>query len=847
MKDLSEVSYYQGIYDDHIVLGNGDVVIGFNLFFPEVWSGDKKYFDEVNETLISLIRRLPDNAMAHFQTCVFNEKHQSNLREARNGIELEDLISWDKREVVQLYQRVFITLSNEVVNKISEMDNPLMRASQYIIKRPFKLVQQLLENFDKSILTITNILEQNRYISSTRMAKNELYESVYEYQNQCYDKTPSRNKNFVNGDIMFENGTLKIGNEYVAVVTLRKEGELLHAHKENHVPPNEFTKTDLPEHVKLPVSMGFSWTVAIPFPHIYNVGIEKVNNEQAIGELKKQKRGVKPLTMVGVGKAIRQRDEIGGQKDHTGEIVSNGIIDQVENENLQMTRTRVNIIVKDSSAEVLRKKVEYVINAFADVNESAAQAENAHTLNLFFASAPGCMRFNYRSLWQVSYQSVHYVLKESLFQTDREGLRFVDRTGKPITINAWKNQHLVARNAVLFAPTGEGKSVLLNHLVNQYKLSDYWVIIIDVGGSFKRNTIINEGFYFDAGVADNLQFNIFLCDQDKEGNYIYAPDDETEDEIENEDEPKRKDDQVNFVASILLKIWKGNEKVSKEEKAALKKTIVAFYEWVNKHKQFPDLKLYHAFLGKLEGQDSLKWLKFIKIDGLQLVLDEFVSGQYKKLLNSKRNVQLQNQKMLVFDLEAIKDNEDINEIVIAIVMHYSSEIILKKKGRKAYIIDEAIDYLKGDMGDFIAGQYRKIRKKEGQAIISTQGIGYLDELNVLTKRSILGNSSIVMLLSHANDKASYPLLKQDLSLTDGEMEQLKSLGRGAGYREVLWKMGSTFCQVLRVQVSKFAITAYNTDPDDVKEIEEHYKKSKNHIVAIRDYLETKTNHEKELV
>ena len=52
VKDFSEISYYQGIYGDHVALGNGDIVVGYNIFFPELWNVDKDGFGKIDESLL---------------------------------------------------------------------------------------------------------------------------------------------------------------------------------------------------------------------------------------------------------------------------------------------------------------------------------------------------------------------------------------------------------------------------------------------------------------------------------------------------------------------------------------------------------------------------------------------------------------------------------------------------------------------------------------------------------------------------------------------------------------------------------------------------------------------------
>lgn len=844
IKSLSDVSPYQGIYDDVVMLGNGGVVFGFVIWNPELWTVPNDSYEGYSKELLALVKKVDDNTTLHWQTYVYDDRYHVDHRTAKTLIQAENFKSWDQRNVMRSYTYLFVTLSNEDIGKISGVSNALFRSLKYVINRPFKRekVDEFVKTYELTVSTIEKSLEMSKYLTYNRLDAEGLRNAIHGYYSQEYDKAnvvSSENK--VNPDITYDGGVFKVGNNYVGIVSLVKEGKSVYAAGPTSIPKTSYNDVDLPESVELNSSMSFPLTYGLPFPHIYNVCIEKMNNEVAIKTIKDENPGLKMLIYANMGQAISKQKDIGGKKTVSGDyaaVGAGGIIDQVEANHEQIVRTRVNIIVKDPDKGVLNSKLESVRNVLLGIQESVGLIENTEVVNLFFASAPGNMRENYKALWQLAGQGICYIPKESLYRSDPEGIYFLDRTGAPVVINTWANKHIVARNALVFAPTGSGKSVLLNHLVDQYVGSDYYVIIIDIGGSFKNNTTINKGYYFDAADSRNLSFNIFLCRKDAKGKYIYMPEDKEDDEVEGE--PERKNDQINFVYSILARIWKGDDVVSKETKAALKKTIVAFYDWVNEHNKFPTLKLYDAFIAKFYDKIiSPNQRQYLDVEGFRLVLEEYVSGQYKDLLNSEKELLLTEEKFMVFDLEAIKDNDDINKIVIAIIMQVASEIIYYKSGRKAYIIDEAIDYLKGDMGDFIAGQFRKIRKRNGQAIMSTQGVGYLEDLSELTKKSIFGNTAITYLLDHSTDQGSKPLLQKNLSMTSNQMKMLDSVGKGPDYRELLLKMGRDYCQVVRVQDSKFAIAAYSTDPRDVDQIKVHYEKTKDIVLAIYDYLDSK--------
>ena len=93
------------------------------------------------------------------------------------------------------------------------------------------------------------------------------------------------------------------------------------------------------------------------------------------------------------------------------------------------------------------------------------------------------------------------------------------------------------------------------------------------------------------------------------------------------------------------------------------------------------------------------------------------------MLNDPSGIEQGSGKFFVFDLEATSRNPDLFDIVSAIIIELSLNIIENDHAsRKTIILEEAIDFLKGkdtaegeaglsDMADFVGSMYRKIRKR----------------------------------------------------------------------------------------------------------------------------------------
>jgi type IV secretory pathway VirB4 component len=192
-------------------------------------------------------------------------------------------------------------------------------------------------------------------------------------------------------------------------------------------------------------------------------------------------------------------------------------------------------------------------------------------------------------------------------------------------------------------------------------------------------------------------------------------------------------------------------------------------------------------------------------------------------------------------MEAAMKDESVKDLLQLIVIQLAIEKIeLHPKARKTMIIDEAIDFLMGDMGDFIAGLYRKIRKRNGQVLLATQGVSYLEDLDNLVKKSIFGNSDIKILLNHKNDRDSYPALMKYLSLTDFDLELLDSLETAKEYREIFIKLGG-FSRAFRVELSPFAAGTYSTTADEVEYMRMVFERSGNWVLVINQFIEDKNS------
>jgi conjugation system TraG family ATPase len=821
---LSKYFPVEDILEGCLVNGLFDVTAGFAMQWPEVYTLSSEDYTNIHQGLVSIISRLPAGCVVHYQGYFFDTVYKGSYS-GSSDIQKANFRYYHERPVLKNYSNLFVTFQHS--SRASKYSgSPLARGWDWIGGKRTAGIDKVIDNYRKYFAPFESDLNLIHRVKAKRLTDENLLCSLYNYFNLTYDSPAMDAAQAVRGiqdiEINIDKGYTRVGNEFLSVVTLTKEGGYLVSSqdKANAKLPTNASQVKLPQSINLHTSMPFLLGIGLPFNHIVNVGIEVLDNEQASSSLSGM-NDIGTNILAGVG----QREAVSKQKE------KEQFLDSLASNSYRACRTKVNVIVNDPSHDKLQEKLNYVKNAFIRMNDSTVFFENEHSANLFISSAPGAMKFLYREpILQTVDQAVCYLPKESQYFSDKDGIVFVDRFGAPVLLNMWNSPHIVNRNKVVFGPSGTGKSVLINHLTTQNLANGHHVIIIDIGGSYKKNCDFHEGFYFDASDKQNLSFNVFICAQDDDGNYRYS---------ESDEDGEGAEDQVNYVYSVLRKLWRGNDKVSNDEKNIVKDSIREFYEYVNTERIFPTLMSYYPFLNVYE-KDIMKpeYKGFINLNSLRLALEPYVTGEYKYLLNSERNILLQHERFIVFDLEGIKNNEDLSGIVMTIVMGIATSKIERTHGvRKTLIIDEAIDFLKGDAADFIGGSYRKIRKRDGEVILATQGVGYLDEIDPLTRKSIIGNSDTVILLSHKNDKNSIPLLRKYF-LNEHELDLLDSMENGDRYREVFIKMGS-FAKVYRTEISYFAEGVYTTTKTELEEIYRLEKEIGNLGAAINQFVYNK--------
>ena len=208
---------------------------------------------------------------------------------------------------------------------------------------------------------------------------------------------------------------------------------------------------------------------------------------------------------------------------------------------------------------------------------------------------------------------------------------------------------------------------------------------------------------------------------------------------------------------------------------------------------------------------------YFDIDGFRFLLSKFYKGgAMEKTLNQNMDKSLFNERFIVFEIDAIKDDKTLFPIVTLIIMDLFLQKMRLKKNRKALIIEEAWKAIASElMAGYILYLYKTVRKFWGIVGVVTQEIEDIISSDIV-KSAIINNSEITILLDQTKLKDRFSEIQALLGLTDVECSKIWTInnldnkqGRGA-FKEVYIRRGS-YGEVYGVEESPECYMAYTTE------------------------------------
>jgi hypothetical protein len=822
---------FDHIGPDYAVTAYGYVLFGVSLDFLEAYTmadvsseGTSSEAVEFYHKLKSSFATLSEGSIVQKITDVYTLPYEDTTFK-KSLTQKWNKEMYQKRDVVFLKNYVLISYPYRAVKKTEKPNGLFARMEKFAgIER----LGEYRNNFESFVSNIREIS-----MDFNKLSGNDLLELYVKMWNGGEGELTDRLN-----EIQVNENTLSIGSNLVTVLSSVKLPTVFDGFSSSNrsgVPSKKIgNNTRFNNEVGLPTSYLFPIGAGFPVKHTLIETIRIEDNERVDALLDSAKMKLNFLIGIKYGPAIKKERDIAAFKDAKTE------------HGLKVVTYGVTILLYGDSLKALQEQSNLLINKANNELDLVLVNHNTNLFKSFYATLPGCGNTSTNLRMSFLEVVVYMMHIESFKKSNAEGIILTDMFGKPFVFDFWdeKNKYVEARNMLVFGPTGQGKSVCMNHLLDQSFWNGEVVFIIDVGGSYKRITSLNKGVYVDSSIQENLSFNPFLdCYKNEFGNYF--PD---------LDINGGKDSvYLDFLSTLLLSCA-GLSSGSGAASDVIKKSVQAYFNFVNEQKALGGAAVlvgfdsYHEFLTGFFEYNK-KFLEYINADEFLFVTEKFKSsGQFGFLLNGVSGLDI-NNRWICFDLVGIKNMKDVAQPVFLIVINLFEKIMKVNFGnRVGMYIDEAVDFLKGEiMGDYIGGLYRKIRKQGGRVAIITQSIDFLDGLNELVRNSIFANSEIKILLNHAKSSYLFPQIKRDLSLTSSEMKLLENQTPGGAYRIGFMKFGSMKGFLFRIEISTQTYSLYQTNADDIKKIDELIEGCSGNIEeAVQEFIDSRFDGSNEL-
>ncbi|MBJ2126626.1 TraG family conjugative transposon ATPase [Flavobacterium sp. IB48] len=798
MEDLLPV---MAVEHDCILSKQGDVTIVFKAELPEIFTLSDQEYEAFHQSWIKALKVLPKFCVFHKQDWFLESAYKADfLSEDSSFLTRSSERFFNERPFLDHSCYIMLTKKPAGRRNATSLFSNLLRSS---IVPEETLKPQLLQDFADTCGQFKRIMEDSGFIKLERLQNESLRSEsrrIGLVEKYCF--LSEREDSFVFKDIRFDEG-LAVGDKHCQLFTLGDAADLpgLCGSRINF----DRYSTD-----KTKFSIGFASTLGqlLSCNHIYNQYIFIEDSQKTIQKLESKRLRLQSLS------AYSRENMIA--RDATNDFLNEAVSQQ-----RLPVKAHFNVLAWSTDKEELKEIKNKVSSALAQM-DAAAKQETVGAPQIYWAGMAGnAADFPMNDTFDTfTEQAVCFLNMETGYKSSLSpcGIRLGDRlTGKPVHVDISdepvKMGICTNRNKFILGPSGSGKSFFTNHMVRSYYEQGTHIVLVDVGHSYKGLCDMVNGYYFTYDEKNPIRFNPFYI---SEGDSL--------------DTEKKES-----IKTLLLALWKkDDETFNRSEYVALSNALQLYYEKLDINAEiFPCFNSFYDFLKEnfisiLEG-DKVKEKDFDVNNFLYVLRPYYKGGEFDYLLNATENLNLLNERFIVFELDNIKDHPILFSVVTIIIMEVFINKMRKLKGiRKMILIEEAWKALmKEGFADYIKYLFKTVRKFFGEAIVVTQEVEDIISSPVV-KQAIINNSDCKILLDQSKYQNKFDQIQELLGLTDKEKALVLSVNKSNDparkYKEVFISLGGMLSKVYRTEVSLEEYLAYTTEESEKVKMNAYAKK-----------------------
>ena len=694
-------TYHPIIHQENnvIFLANGNVVVGYRVRLPEVFSLSEKDFEKLHANWFQTLKGLPAGTVVHKQDIYLKRKYDAGHLPNESYLAKATQQYFNAREYVSHDSYLFFSWpKNRSFNKPA-VANPFLNLH--------KTIPEKLENESGKFVQV--ISDAIGFLNNTGTMELEGLSDK-----QCMELTANYFNGYLEGadtDILMGAKDLNIGDKCYGMLAINSER--CFADKVQTSKPNSrFTSDEISFHQGFLDDLGLE----LHENHIVNQVVYLDDRSRWLGILNSKREELKKSINFGTqNKVLLERIE---------EILA----EINRDDQARIIRGQTNVLfwgAKSAHNSGIASNIQAVLKEL-DITPYHPVGSSLHRyfLNSYFGFAS---EFTNGDLYVTDLKHALCLwINNSNYRNDPQGIIFNERLFNiPVIKDLWDEgkKRIKARNFAIFAPTGEGKSFLANNILRQFFESGTRLVIIDLGGSYSKFAKLYPEDHiilrYEQGM--NLGINPF---------YIQHTDDLGPERIED-------------LTAFILELSASGLKVAKEKQVALKKIVLAYYRQVDKQHSLQSFYRYisekHATFEKELG---IPTEFFDPIHFLHIMSEYVGEGIYSFLFESQEDqtYKIEDKRMIIFELDEVKDNREILSVMLKLIKSAIQRTIWKNRSEKGIILfDEFAKQLKFEnVLESVEFYYQAIRKQNGAIGIILQSINQLPEN--ATSASILENT-----------------------------------------------------------------------------------------------------------
>ncbi|QEH43906.1 TraG family conjugative transposon ATPase [Chitinophaga sp. XS-30] len=787
------------VEDDAVLSKQGDVTVGFRLALPEIFTLSNEEYEALHHVWLRAIKILPAGCIVHKQDWFVEDTYQPDTAEEKSFLSAASDRFFNERPFLAHQTYVFVTRKDIHRRPASSVLSNLLRPA---LIATGKMEQRQYDEFKEKTAQFEKLLAEGGFITPVRLSTDEWcgtdrHTGILERYCGLLEEKELPGVT----DIEFK-PEFRIGSKYCQLYTLSDVDNLpsICGPRVNY----DAYSTD-----KTRFSVSFAAPIGqlLHCNHVYNQVLVIEDTSKTLKKMEARRRRLQSLSRYSRENAINL--------DATNAYLNESIAHQ-----RTPVRAHFSLLAWTEDRNQLTELRNRVSAALAQMDALPYQ-ETASAAQLYWACLPGNiadlpLNETFESFME---QATCFLSQETGYESSVSsfGIRLGDRqTGKPVLTDLsdlpMKLGWTSARNRFILGPSGSGKSFFTNHMVRSYYEQGTHIVLIDVGHSYKGLCDLVGGYYFTYSEDNPIKFNPF---------YI-----EPGDTLDTEKKES--------IKTLLLSLWKKDtEGFTRSEYIALSNLLGGYYEHLDNHPEiFPCFNSFYEFLRdhylEVFRRDNLKERDFNASNFMYVMRSFYQGGEFDYLLNATENLNLLHQPLVIFELDAIKENAILLPAVTLIIMQVFISKMRKLKGvRKMILIEEAWKAIAREgMAEYIKYLFKTVRKFFGEAIVVTQEVEDIISSPVV-KQAIINNSDCKILLDQTKYQNKFGLIQELLGITDKQKAEIFSLNKnkepGRVYKEVWIDLGG-HSKVYRIEVSPEEYYIYTTEQKEKVLVEKYTEK-----------------------